>query len=192
MHFPNTIVCLSSLLMITAFAGTPTSFGVPSSVPSTVATPAVDTTVLYETSTYYLTSAITLTVPAASEPANSSSCTDESTTTLTPSVVVSDNTTLTPVTLWEGTTTRVVYPQNSTVPAVPTDFPNSTTIIAGTSTVVNKTVVFATKTATGTSSSKDETSATASVSEVPVNGAGRGAGSVVLGLGAAVGAMALF
>lgn len=182
--------------MTAASASTPTSFDAPGSESSTLAAPALDTTIVYETSTYYLTSAITLTVPVAThipiKPANSSSCTtDTSMSTLNPSVVVSGNVTLAPVTLWEDTTTRVIYPQNSTAIAFPTVEPNGTTTNFGTSTVVSTTVVSSSKTATDASSSKDETSATASVSEVPVSGAVRGAGNAVLGLGAVAGVMAL-
>jgi len=196
MRLPTTILCLSSLLTTTASASKPTSFDAPGSESSTVAAPALDTTIVYETSTYYLTSAITLTVPVTSpipiKPANSSYCTtDASMPTLNPSVVVSGNVTLVPVTLWEGTTTRLIYPQNSTAIALPTVKPNGTTTIVGTSTVVSTTVVSSSKTATGASSSKDETSATASVSEVPVSGAGRGTENAVLGLGAVAGVIVL-
>lgn len=206
MHFPNTTACIGSLLMVTASASTPVSFEVPGTGSGTAAVPAVpevDTTTVYETSTYYVTSAVTLTsapvpsastssAPVASAPANSSAVATSSCSETAPpaeitpsqSLYVTGSQTFVPVTLWENSTTRVIYPQNSTALEIPTGYPAN-----GTSVVVT---TVSSRTAT---TSKDKTSATASpsatVSEVPVNGAGKVAGDAVLGLGLVAGFMAL-
>lgn len=197
MHFPTAAVCISSLLMVTVSASTPVSFEVPGTGSGTAAAPVVpevDTTTVFETSTYFLTSAVTVTsTPVASVPANSSaivasSCSETAPPadiTPTQSLYVTGSQTFVPVTLWEGNTTRVIYPQNSTALEIPTGYPAN-----GTSTVVITTSV----SKTGTSTSKDKTSATvspsASVSEVPVSGAGKLAGDAMLELGLVAGFMA--
>lgn len=214
MYFPHNALCISSLLMATVSAGTPASFEIPGGLSGTAAAPGVVTTTVYETSTHYLTSAITLTsVPVSASatvsdmPANSSmvvtsSCTSslpvESTPTPSVSLFVSGNMTFVPVTLWEGSTTRVIFPQNSTSIAIPTGYPaNDTASVNATSAVGISTVVLTTSVSKTATTSNDKSSSTASgsasVSEVPVNGAvaGKIAGNAVLGLGAVAGLMAL-
>ncbi|KAF1923308.1 uncharacterized protein M421DRAFT_9816 [Didymella exigua CBS 183.55] len=198
MHFPNTAACISSLLMVTASASTPASFEVPGTGFGTAAVPGapeVDTTTtVFETSTFYVTSAVTVPTPLASTssaveiisvPANSSAVTASSCSeavppaevTPTQSLYVIGSQTFVPVTLWENSTTRVIYPQNSTAIAIPTGYPANGTSTVVVTTSVSKTVASSTSNVSATA----EPSAT--VSEVPVNGAGNVAADAVLGLG---------
>lgn len=204
MHFPNTVACISSLLIVTASASTAVSFALPgtgSGIAAVPGAPEVDTTTtVYETSTYYATSEITVPTPvvtasSSAEPVNTSanssivvasSCSETAPPaeiTPTESLYVTGSQTFVPVTLWENSTTRVIYPQNSTALEIPTGYP------------ANGTSTGATSTSVASTTSKDKTSATASpsatVSEVPVNGSGKVAGDAVLVLGALAGFMAL-
>jgi hypothetical protein len=202
MRFTNTTACISSLLMVTTSASTPTSFEIPGSAPGSAAAPEVDTTTVYTTSTYYVTSAVTMTsapvvsTPAISAPTNSttvmsSPCSDNASSpvepVITPSVslYVTDGNTFVPVTVWGPNSTVVVFPQNSTALEVPTGYPANSTVVVGTMTSASK---------TGTTS-KDKTSATAStsasVSEVPENGASKVAGPALLSMATVAGFMAL-
>lgn len=198
MHFPTTIACISSLFMVIVSASTPASFEVPSTGSSTATAPTVpevDTTTVYETSTHFLSSAATVTsAPIASVPANSSAIATSSYSetgppadiTPTQSLYVTGSQTFVPVTIWENTTTRVIYPQNSTAVDIPTGYP-----INGTSTVVVTTSI--SKTAASTSNDKNSAtvSPSAAVSEVPVNGASKAAGDAMLGVGLIAGFIAL-
>jgi hypothetical protein len=204
MHFPNTTAAISSLLMVTASASTEVSFPVPGTGSATAVVPGapegdLTTTTVYETSTFYVTSAITVPTPVASVsesisapansgvaapssgyamppvPANSSATVPPAEITPTQSLYVIDSQTFVPVTLWENSTTRVIYPQNSTAPS---------TVIVTTS-VASKTAVTTSKHSSATESPS------ATVSEVPLNGAGKGAGNAVLGMGLIAGFMAL-
>jgi hypothetical protein len=217
MHFPNTTAAISSLLMVTASASTEVSFPVPGTGSATAVVPGapegdLTTTTVYETSTFYVTSAITVPTPVASVsesisapansgvaapssgyamppvPANSSATVPPAEITPTQSLYVIDSQTFVPVTLWENSTTRVIYPQNSTALEIPTGYPANST---APSTVVVTTSV-ASKTAVTTSKHSSATeSPSATVSEVPLNGAGKGAGNAVLGMGLIAGFMAL-
>ncbi|KAF9693360.1 hypothetical protein EKO04_008797 [Ascochyta lentis] len=204
MHFTNTAACLGSLFVATAYASTPVSFEVPGSAPGTAVAPEVDTTTVFETSTYYLTPVITVTSDTANSTAELTKTgyappPVEPTTTPEASLYVSNGHTFVPVTLWEGSTTRVIYPQNSTAIEIPTGVPvnNTSTVVVptnGTSTVVVTATASSSKT-TASTTTKDKTtttaSASASVSEVPVNGASKVAGSALLGMGIVASVMAL-
>lgn len=163
MHFTNTTACISSCLMATASAKT-LAYG----APGTVVAPQVDTTTVFETSTQYVTSAITVTSSAAN---------------ITTAI---GDTAYGP--LWEGNTTSVIFPQNSTVVEIPTGLPAN-----GTSTIVVTTTASSSKAAATTT--KDKTSATASASatasEAPANGAGKTTGNAVLRMGIVAALMAL-
>jgi hypothetical protein len=105
----------------------------------------------------------------------------------TQSLYVTGSQTFVPVTLWENSTTRVIYPQNSTALEIPTGYPANGT--------APSTVVVTTSVSKTAATSKVQTSATtspsATVSEVPANGAGKVAGDAVLSLGLLAGFMAL-
>lgn len=215
MHFSNTTAAMSSLI-ITASAGTPASFSFPGTDTPLAVVPGapadVTTTTVYETSTFYVTSAITMPTPdtsvsSISAPANSSVAassgyampplpSNSSTVatappaeiTSTQSLYVTGSQTFVPVTLWENSTTRVIYPQNSTALEIPTGDPANGTA-PSTSTVILTTSV-APKTAVTTSKHTSAT-ASATVSEVPTNGADKVAGDAVLGMGLVAAVMAL-
>ncbi|KAF3051871.1 hypothetical protein E8E11_010808 [Didymella keratinophila] len=177
----------------------------------------VTTTTVYGTSTYYITSAITVPTPVGSVslsisastesnvapssgyamppvPANSSAVTPGLSETAPPaeitptqSLYVTGSQTFVPVTLWENSTTRIIYPQNSTALEILTGYPaNGTapsTVVVTTS--ASQTVVTTSKHTSATA----EPSAT--VSEVLTNGAGKIAVDAVLGMGLVAGFIAL-
>ena len=182
--------------MATASASVPESFEAPGPAPGTAVAPEVDTTTVFETSTYYFTSAMIVTSARINSTAGETSTCADSAPPAEPtaSLHVTGNQTFVPVTLWEGSTTRVVFPQNSTALAMPTGYPTN-----GTSTVV----VTATAFSSSSSSSSDKTvattpkhktsataSASASVSEVPDSSAAKLTGNPMLGMGAVAGLMA--
>lgn len=222
MHFPYTTAAIICLLMVTASASTDISFSVPGSGSATAAVPGPSegdiTTTVYETSTFYVTSVVSVPTPVASVSesvgapadstvatsslgyavptvsANSSAVATVPPTEMTPtqSLYVTGSQTFVPVTLWENSTTRVIYPQNSTAVEIPTGYPaNGTTP----STVVVTTSISssAVTTSKALTSSKHTTmsSPSATVSEVPTNSAGKVAGEAVLSLGLVAGLMAL-
>jgi len=207
MHFPNTTAAISSVLMVTASASTPAFFSGPGTGSGTAVVPGapegVTTTTVYETTTFYVTSAITVPTPIASMSSSISASADSSVVassgyamptappakiTPTQSLYVTGSQTFVPVTLWENSTTRVIYPQNSTALESPTGYPANGTApstVVVTTSVSSKTVVTTSKHISAT------VSPSATVSEVPTNGAGKIAGDAVLGMGLVAGVMAL-
>ena len=126
---------------------------------------------------------------APAVPANSSAVTaPPAEITPTQSLYVTGSHTFVPVTLWENSTTRVIYPQNSTALEIPTGYPANGTA-PSTSTVIVTTSV--PPTTAVTTSKHASATASATVSEVPTNGAGKVAGDAVLGMGLVAGFMAL-
>ncbi|KZM28085.1 uncharacterized protein EKO05_0000859 [Ascochyta rabiei] len=194
MRFANIAACISSLLVVTVSASTPAAFEVPGSVPGTAAAPEVDTTIVFETSTYYLSSAIAVTSDTVNSTAEVTKTgyappPVEPTTTSEASLYVTASQTFVPVTLWEGSTTRVIFPQNSTAVEIPTGVPaNGTSTVIVTATASSSEPVVSTTAKNKTSATA---SASASVSQVPVNGAGKVTGSALLGMGIVAGFMAL-
>ncbi|KAJ4363870.1 hypothetical protein N0V95_000940 [Ascochyta clinopodiicola] len=194
MRFTNIAACMSSLLMVTVSASISASFEVPGSISSTATGPGVDTTTVFKTSTYYLSSAITVTSSTANGTAEATKTgyappPVEPTTTPEASLYVTSSQTFIPVTLWEGSTTRVIYPQNSTAIEIPTGAPaNRTSTIVVTTTASSSEPAMSSTTKNKTSATA---SASASVSEVPVNGADKITGSALLGMGVIAGVMAL-
>lgn len=184
MHYINTTTTIvSSLLMASVFASTPTSFEVPGAAPGTAAAPEVDTTTVFITSTYRLTSAVTIsaTVNSTTEASKTSQSLPSTESMAIPGVsYTTAGPTYVPVTLWDGNSSRIVFPQNSTTIEVSTGSPaNSTSTVIVTTTVPLGTLSTATykdKTASGTVS--------ASVSVEPSNNAGKMAGNALICMGA--------
>lgn len=186
MHYINTTTVIGSLLMATVFASTPTSFEAPGVAPGTAAAPEVDTTTVFITSTYRLTSAVTMSVTANSTAETTK--TDYSLSSTEPkatpnvSLYTSTGSTYVPVTLWEGNSSRIVFPQNSTTIGIP---PGSTSTLIVTTTIPPKAV--------STASYSDKTTsgaASATVSIEPSNNAGKMVGNALLGMGVVAGFVA--
>lgn len=205
MRFLTTIAAISSLAMLT-FGSTDFSSNVPGQAPGTAAGP---TNVVTSIISKFTTTTATVLVPQSSAPATPPEPM------VTQSLLVSNGQTFVPVTLWEGSTTRVIYPQNSTfTDAISTECPSGTPIStvsvicsSANGTMLTSTVSLSTSESASASASPTKTTrtanrsltatASASRSEAPYNngavlGKGQGGkGSIVMGLGIVAGAMAL-